>query len=44
LEVFVSVNGLTLVAKTQMQTGIDLTIGQDVTVSFKSVDVVRVDG
>jgi len=44
LEVFVFVNGLTLVAKTQMQTGIDLTIGQDVTVSFKSVDVVRVDG
>lgn len=44
LEVFVSVNGLTLVAKTQMQTGLDLTIGQDVTVSFKSADVVRVDG
>ena len=44
LEVFVSVNGLTLIAKTQTQTGFDLNIGQDVTVSFKSADVVRVDG
>ena len=44
LEVFVFVNGLTLVAKIQMQTGSDLNIGQDATVSFKSVDVVRVDG
>ena len=44
LEVFVFVNGLTLVAKTQMQTGLDLTIGEEVTVCFKSVDVVRVDG
>ncbi len=44
LEVFVSVNGLTLIAKTHTQTGFDLNIGQDVTVSFKSADVVRVDG
>jgi len=44
LEVFVFVNGLTLVAKTQMQIGSDLKIGQDVIVSFKSADVVRVDG
>ena len=44
LEVFVSVNGLTLIAKTQTQTGFNLNIGQDVTVSFKSADVVRVDG
>ena len=43
-EIRVTLDGLTLTAKATAQMGFDLGVGEQVTVTFASVDVVRVDG